>query len=128
MESQLRDLAKENTSIEISPSDQRFDELLQNADALSFPGVEDFGMIAIESMASGTPVIAYKKGGATDFIKEGETGVFFQEPTSQNLAECLNNFDPKGFDPEILSLYADGYNTASFLDKMRQEIDGLLKK
>jgi glycosyltransferase involved in cell wall biosynthesis len=127
MESQLRDLADSNTQFVISPSNDKFDELLRNADALIFPGVEDFGMIAIEAMASGTPVLAYKKGGATDFIKEGKTGSFFTDPTWHNLAKCIEEFDAKTFDQEILSRYAEAYSTESFLRKIRLEIDTLLK-
>jgi len=127
MESKLRSQAGANTQFIISPDDKKFDELLQQADALLFPGVEDFGMIAIEAMASGTPVIAYEKGGAMDFIENDSNGIFFKEPSWQSLAQCITDFDPKSFDPDILCRYADNYSTDSFIRKMRDEVSALME-
>lgn len=127
MEGQLRRLAtKSTTRFEILPRDERFQELLAGADALLFPGVEDFGMIAIEAMASGTPVLALEAGGARDFIVPGETGAFFSEPTPASLTEALRRFDPGRFDADALARYAARYGRASFLDKVRAEIAALL--
>ena len=112
---------------EISPDDLRMVNLLQGADALLFPGVEDFGMIAIESMACGTPVIAFASGGARDFIHEGETGLFFEEASAESLAHCLDRYNPRAFDATRLSQYAARYDRASFLTRFNQEIEKALR-
>lgn len=126
METALRRLAATTPGadviFEIQPDDPRLVTLLQGADALLFPGVEDFGMIAIESMACGTPVIAFAGGGARDFIKPGETGMFFHESNAESLSECLENFLPRAFDAEHLNQYATRYNRESFLTQFREEI------
>lgn len=123
MESQLRKLAGANTAFEISPTDARFTQLLAQADALLFPGVEDFGMVAVEAMAAGTPVIAFDKGGARDFIIEGRTGLFFRENTGKSLAATIKQFDIAAYDATILSNYAESYSKPHFLEKIKNEID-----
>lgn len=128
MESQLRAIAGDITQFIIYPDNETFDKLLAHADGLLFPGVEDFGMIAIESMASGTPVIAYRKGGATDFIEEGKTGQFFDDSTSESLIKCLEQFDPSKFDAAQLHKYAEEYCEEAFLQKIRYEISDVLNR
>src|SRR5690606_4428719 len=88
MESNLRNTATKMVRFEIAPDNHRWKELLQGAQALIFPGVEDFGMIPIESMASGTPVIAYRRGGALDYLRPGVNGEFFDEQTDTSLTEA----------------------------------------
>ena len=74
-------------------SDEAIAEYLSKAKALLFPGIEDFGIIPVEANAAGCPVLAYKKGGALDSIKENETGLFFEEQTVDSLIECMNKFE-----------------------------------
>lgn len=66
--------------------------LYKHARALIVPGIEDFGLTAIEAMAEGTPVFAYKKGGAKETIKEGKTGEFFDELTPASFYQGLQRF------------------------------------
>lgn len=127
MEASLRKQAGPMTSFVMQPDDPTFDRLLQGAKALLFPGVEDFGMIAIEAMACGTPVVAYREGGARDFIRPGETGIFFDEPTPASLGAALASFQPTAFDAQRLNDYARRYGRADFLRRIRDEIDHLLK-
>ncbi|RMD69261.1 MAG: glycosyltransferase family 4 protein [Gammaproteobacteria bacterium] len=61
--------------------------------ALIFPGVEDFGIVPVEAMASGRPVIAYRRGGVLDTVEEGVTGVFFDEPTPESLIRAVERFE-----------------------------------
>ncbi len=126
-ESQLRKLAGPNTFFESSPSDARFVELMAGAEALLFPGVEDFGMVAVEAMAAGTPVIAFAKGGARDFIVEGETGLFFTESSGVSLAAAMQKFESMTFSVDALTAYAAGYGKVHFLKKMTREINFLLQ-
>lgn len=69
--------------------------------ALVFTAEEDFGIVPVEAMASGRPVIAYGRGGVLDSILPGETGLFFAEQSAASLAEAVRAFEEwvPGFDP-----------------------------
>lgn len=76
-------------------SNESVAEYLSNAKALLFPGIEDFGIIPVEANSAGCPVLAYKKGGAIDSIKESVTGLFFEEQTVDSLMNCIQEFEQK---------------------------------
>lgn len=125
-EAKLRSLAGAHTQIILRPSAEQWVQLFQGADAFLFPGIEDFGITAIEAMASGTPVIAFKAGGALDFIIEGKTGLFFSEANAASLAAQLRAFDPQAFSAEELRAYAEQFQKAQFLKRIKSEISMLL--
>lgn len=62
---------------------------LETCKALIFPGVEDFGIVCVEAMAAGAPVIAYGKGGVLDTVIDGETGILFKSQDPHSLAEAV---------------------------------------
>ncbi len=72
--------------------------------ALIFPGIEDFGIVPVEAMASGRPVIAYRKGGALETVKEGVSGMFFDEQTPESLNDVINRFEAQqdSFSPKLI--------------------------
>ena len=74
-------------------SDEEMRELYASARALIFPGIEDFGIIPVEANAAGCPVIAFRKGGVLDTIKENVTGLFFDEQTPASLVKALDQFE-----------------------------------
>ena len=74
-------------------SDEELVSLFSGARALIFPGIEDMGLIPIEANAAGCPVIAYGKGGVLDTVKNGVTGLFFDEQTSSSLIRALDQFE-----------------------------------
>ena len=63
------------------------------AKALLFPGIEDFGIVPVEAMAAGCPVIAFRKGGAVETVREGVTGLFFDEQSPEALAAAIESFE-----------------------------------
>ncbi|MEL6416747.1 MAG: glycosyltransferase, partial [Pseudomonadota bacterium] len=75
--------------VKFSELKQRFGE----CKALVFPGEEDFGMIPVEVMAAGRPVIAYGKGGALDTVVDGKTGILFGEQTVDSLIDAVSRFE-----------------------------------
>jgi glycosyltransferase involved in cell wall biosynthesis len=97
----------------------------QKAEAFIFPGIDDFGIVAVEALAAGTPVIAYKAGGALDYVKEGKTGLFFEEQTVDSLYEEMNRFNPAKFNSEEISKSAEKFSENAFVKKMDQFIRGL---
>lgn len=120
----LRKIAAEATNIEFlgRVSDQYKAELYSKAEAFINPQEEDFGITVVESMAAGRPVIAYKKGGATETVVEGFSGTFFEEQTSDAIYEALKNFETINFEPEKIKNYAEKFSVANFRKKIEAYI------
>lgn len=79
-----------------SLSDEEMSLKFASCKALIYPGVEDFGIIPIEVMASGRPVIAFARGGAMETIVEGKTGIFFLDQTADSLIDAILHFESEG--------------------------------
>ena len=110
---------------------QRFDVLQHHyarCRALVFPGEEDFGMVPVEAMASGRPVIAFGRGGATETVVEGKSGVFFAEQTVDAIIAAVKKVEATTFDPLQIADRAKQFGREQFLGKMRAHIDSLFKK
>ncbi len=107
-------------------SDKEIALYLAQARALLFPGIEDFGIIPVEANAAGCPVIAYKKGGALDSIKENVTGLFFEEQTAQSLADCILHFESiesNFLDRNAFTNHVQQFSTAAFTAKISRIIE-----
>jgi glycosyltransferase involved in cell wall biosynthesis len=102
--------------------DNELPRLYAEAQALIFPQVEDFGISAVEALAAGTPVIAFRQGGACEIIKQGETGLFFDQQTPQSLAQILTQFNPKDFSAARLRESAVRFSKAAFKTKIKNII------
>jgi glycosyltransferase involved in cell wall biosynthesis len=83
-------------------SDDELAVLYRRATALIFPGEEDFGIVPLEAMASGTPVVALGKGGALETVVDGVTGVFFPELTVDALEAAIVRAATISWDPAQL--------------------------
>jgi glycosyltransferase involved in cell wall biosynthesis len=94
--------------------------------ALIFPGEEDFGMVPVEAMASGRPVIAFGRGGATETVAEGISGLFFAEQSVEAIAAAVKRLAKADIDPIKIAAHARRFDRTQFLGKMRAHIDGLL--
>jgi glycosyltransferase involved in cell wall biosynthesis len=101
-------------------------DLLGSARALLLPGVEDFGITAVEALASGTPVVALGRGGVRSSICDPETGVFFDEPTVPALRAALERFEAMSFDPMVLAASARRFAPERFRDGLRAEVRALM--
>jgi glycosyltransferase involved in cell wall biosynthesis len=101
---------------------------LQISECYIFPGLDDFGISPVEAMAAGTPVIAYKGGGALDYVKEGVTGIFFEEQTVESLAGALQQFDPENFDSKKIIRSASRFSQASFRKKLEKSLVKYVKE
>ena len=96
--------------------------------ALIFPGEEDFGMVPVEAMASGRPVVAFGRGGATETVANGVSGVFFEEQTVEAISAAVKNLAAIQIDPERIAAHARKFGRDRFFQRMRAHIDGLLAK
>jgi glycosyltransferase involved in cell wall biosynthesis len=93
--------------------------------ALIFPGEEDFGMVPVEAMASGRPVIAFERGGATETVVAGETGVFFAEQTVEAISAAVRSLQTIRIDPARIASHAAQFGQEQFFKKMQSHIDAL---
>jgi len=101
------------------PAEQLAD-LYARCRAFVFPGVEDFGIAPVEAMAAGRPVIAFAAGGALDTVVEGVTGVFFDAPTPESLAEAVRRFEALRFDPRAIRRHAEQFDKRVFQEKIKK--------
>jgi glycosyltransferase involved in cell wall biosynthesis len=94
---------------------------MQRAKAFVFAAEEDFGIVPVEAMACGTPVIAYRKGGVTESVVDGQTGVFFDEQSIAGVRQGVQAFEERAqtFDPKIIRARAMEFDAAAFAEKFK---------
>lgn len=117
----LKSMADNTVEFLGAVDDKHLTELYKNARALIYPVEdEDFGMVPIEAMAFGTPVIAHYSGGPKETIKEKETGLFFRNLTVESLVEAIKNFEDN-FIVDSLKIHESThiYSNASFEKKLK---------
>jgi glycosyltransferase involved in cell wall biosynthesis len=95
--------------------------------ALIFPGEEDFGMVPVEAMASGRPVIAFGRGGAMETVVDGETGIFFHEQSVQAIIAAVERFENFKVDSIKISEHARKFAKEHFLSKFKLHVDALME-
>lgn len=100
---------------------ERLKEYYSHAKALIYPQIEDFGITAVEAMASGTPVIAFGKGGALETVKELETGIFFYVQSPESLIEAIRKFEKiiDKFDPSKIRKHSFNFSSEKFREKYK---------
>ena len=118
-EARLRQLAGPTVSFKGWASDAELPAYYEKAKALLFPGKEDFGIVPVESLASGCPVIAFGEGGVLDTVKDGESGVLYRERTDEALSAAIDRFEKMDFDPQALRQKAMSFSRDRFLFKMQ---------
>jgi glycosyltransferase involved in cell wall biosynthesis len=95
--------------------------------ALIFPGEEDFGIVPVEAMASGRPVIAYGRGGATETVAPGISGVLFGEQSVDALIDAVEGVRDGDFEPASIIAHACKFSRDVFKAAMREQIDRLME-
>jgi len=119
----LREIAKPNVEFLGKVSESTKAELYRSALAFIHPHIEDFGITAIEAMASGRPVIALPQGGATETIVPGITGEFLEDQSWENLAHHVIRFDPSRYDSKRIRAHAAQFDASVFKEKMKQFVE-----
>ncbi|WP_439575019.1 glycosyltransferase [Phreatobacter sp.] len=94
--------------------------------ALVFPGEEDFGIVPVEAMASGRPVIAFGRGGATETVVDGVTGVFFHEQTVAAIIEAEQRCSAIDFEPKAIAAHARRFSDDLFEQRFKAYIDRIM--
>lgn len=100
-------------------------DLYRSCRALIFPGEEDFGIIPLEAMACGMPVLALRAGGLRETMREGVTGAFFDACDKATLSEAWRKFQPGDYDPAAICAHAESFSESRFLQEFQNWISSL---
>ncbi len=92
------------------------------AAAVLFPQVEDFGLVAAEAQACGTPVIAFGVGGALEIVQDGITGLFFYEQTPEAVLDAIHRFEKMSFDRDLISRKSQRFGMETFKKGLLESI------
>lgn len=115
-----------NKNIEVlgRVDDSTKDKLLAECSALIFPGVEDFGMVPVEAMNYGKPVIAFKDGGAMETVKENLSGIFFSEQNTASLNEAIIKYEnfKNHFSKDKIQNHAKRFSVRTFKENISEAI------
>jgi len=115
----LGKIAKKNIEFLGELRGEELKKYYQRCQALVFPQEEDFGLVALEAMACGRPVIAYQGGGALESIKQDKTGIFFDQQTPESLIRAINKFRADKFNPQKIRKHVLKFDKEIFKKKIK---------
>lgn len=103
-------------------SEEELVKQYQHAKAAVFAAEEDFGIVPVEAMAAGCPVVAYGQGGVGESVIPDKTGILFTQQNIDSLAEAFSQIDTFTYDLAILHAHAEGFSSEVFKEKIGQFI------
>ncbi len=124
----LKRIANSNIEFLGRTSDEVRRKELLACTALIFPTDEDFGIVPVEAMAAGKPVIAFGKGGALETVVSGKTGLFFDEQTPEHIIKAVRRFEGMEFNPEVCRAQAEKFSKEVFKKRIRDFVDDIVKR
>lgn len=129
MESYLKQIAGPSIEFLGSVTDEELYQLYSGAKALLYPVEdEDFGIVPVEAMAWGVPVIAYRSGGPKETVQEGKTGLFFNDLTSDSLAQAIEKFQKTKFNRRQIQHWAEQFGEDRFKQQIKKFILSVNKR
>ncbi|MDX9913355.1 MAG: glycosyltransferase [Candidatus Moranbacteria bacterium] len=118
----LKKLAKDNIEFLGRIDDEHLPRYYAQCKAFIFPQEEDFGIVAIEAMAAGKPLIAYRGGDIVENMEEGKVGVFIEKQTAKDVIAAVNSFLKLDFDGNYIRSKALKFNKEIFKNKIKEYI------
>lgn len=108
--------------------DSELVECYSKCRAFIFPQEEDFGIVAIEAMAAGRPVISYRGGDIPEHMEEGKTGIFFDEQTVEDIICAVKKFKDEDFDPAYIRSKSLKFDREIFKSKIKDYVEKSLQE
>ena len=121
----LKNMAQKNIRFAGFVTESTLKEYYKNCRAFVFAGSEDFGIAAVEALAAGKPVIAYRNSGLTEVIQPGITGELFDVQSPESLIATLNIFNNKWYDSYFCIERAKQFSKENFKTQMKQTVETL---
>jgi glycosyltransferase involved in cell wall biosynthesis len=122
----LRKIARHNIEFHGWQPDEKLTEYYARCKALIFPGEEDFGIVPVEAMASGKPVIAFAVGGTLETVIQTpnlKTGILFKEQTVDSLVDAVRALEKEDFDPKVLRTHALTFDRDVYKRRMKEYLE-----
>ncbi len=119
----LKKKAKSNIEFLGRVDDNQLAKYYAESRAFIFPQEEDFGIVAIEALASGKPIIAFKGGDIVEHVIDGEHGVFFLKQTPQSLQEAIDKFTKMKFNPQEIRKRAEKFDKKKFEKQIKDYVE-----
>ena len=132
MHSQLLQLAAGSKNISFytdrfgDASDAAVEHAMNQAKGFIFPSDEDFGIVSVEALAAGAPVIGYASAGTKDIVQDGESGILFSHQTIEDVVQAIKRAEQTTFMPATLRRKARRFDTSLFVTKMRKIVSDQL--
>jgi glycosyltransferase involved in cell wall biosynthesis len=118
----LQKMAGRGTTFLSNVNDNEIVDHFQSALGFIMPNMDDFGIVAVEAMAAGTPVIAYNKGGALDYVVPGKTGLLFDKQTTKSLGAELETAAAKSWNHQAIAEHAAQFSATAFTKNLQNYI------
>jgi len=119
----LARIAGANVELRGGVDDVELDALYGRCHAVIHPALDDFGIVPVEAMAAGRPVVAFAQGGAADFITDGEGGAVFAQPSPDAVAAAVDRLEQTRFDPARLRALAGRFDRDAFERRFAAFVD-----
>lgn len=127
----LEDIAGPETTFLGAASDEVLLDMYRRCRALLMPGVEDFGIVPVEAMACGTPVLALGQGGALDTVNPGVTGEHMRpgpdDAVVEQLAALMRDFNPADYDSGAIRAHACEFSPEAFRSRIADTVLGAVR-
>jgi glycosyltransferase involved in cell wall biosynthesis len=130
MRSNLVQRAEKNKNIEFlgRVSDSKRDELYAHCTAFIFAAEEDAGIVPIEAMSYGKPVVCFGRGGAAETVIDGKTGIHFAHQTTESLKAALQDLPTKQFDSNSIRQHTKQFSHHRFQEHIIQAILSIIER
>lgn len=119
----LEQLARDNITFTGRVDDATVKQLLGSARGLVFPSEDDFGIVCVEGLASGAPVVALGRGGATEIVRDGVDGALVADPDPSLFAAAVRVVEAAALDPRELRRSARRFDVSRFETRIRASLD-----